>query len=130
MYKLVLTFLISMLLLTGCGSMFDASGRGSRDRKIYYDVRTNEIINTYRAPINSMYIWKYIGDSSRGVQRIEFADPVSKLKMPMLQDSIGVYHFKISIHLKDDHWRMMHHIDVTKKLVEKKQKIYSRVTSH
>ncbi len=130
MYKLLLPFLITTLLLTACIPMLDFAGKGSRDRNIYYDVKANEIINTYKTPINSIYIWKYQGDSSRGTVHIEFVEPVSTLKLPLLQDSINFYDFEVSIHLKDDHWRMMHHIGITKKLVEKKQKIYSRFTSH
>jgi hypothetical protein len=130
MFKLLFSLLGALLLFAGCGSMFDITGRGSKDRKIYYDVKTNEIISTYKAPISSMYIWKRKKDNSYLADRLEFDQPLTEIKLPILKDSIAFYNFEISLHLQDDHWRMMYHIDITRELVEKKKKIYSRFTSH
>lgn len=119
-----------MMLLTGCGSMFDFTGRGTIDRKIYYDVKTNMIINTYSTPINSFYLRKYKNDSTYFTEVVELDKPLYKFSLPILRDSLAYYDFGLSIHMLHDHWRMMHHLDITKEGVVNKEKIFSRFTSH
>jgi len=130
MLKSFFSLLSLLILLTGCGTMFDIYGRGSKDRKIYYDVQTNTIINTYKTPISSIYIWKRKKDNSYTADRIVFDQPTNNIQLRVLKDSLSFYNFELSLHLQDDHWRMMYHIDITRDLVEKKKKIYSRFTSH
>jgi hypothetical protein len=130
MYKLF-SFLLP-IILAGCGAipMLDFAGKGSLDKKIYYDVNTSTIISTYKSPINSFYLWKSKNDSTYSTEKVILEEPATALTIPGLKDSLSFYDFQISLHLLDDHWRMMHHLDLTKELVEKKQKIYSRFTSH
>ncbi len=52
--------------------MFDLTGSGSLDKKIYYGVATNKIINTYKAAISSMYFWKHKNDAAYTMERIFF----------------------------------------------------------
>jgi hypothetical protein len=110
--------------------MFDFTGKGSLDTKIYFDVVKNEIVSNYRAPISSIYFWKYKNDSTYTMERVVFDTPAVSLTLPNLKDSLDFYDFQVSVHLQDDHWRMMHHITITKQLAEKKKRIYSRFTSH
>ena len=129
MLKTVYLF-CAMLLLEGCGSMFDIAGKGSKDKKIFYDVATNRIISNYKSPISSFYTWKHKKDSTRWYERTAMDTATNIIVIPELKDSIAYYGYQISLHLQDDHWRMMYHIDITQALVQKKKKIYSRFTSH
>jgi len=120
-----------LLLLCSCGlPMFDVAGKGTKDRTIYYNIATNEIISNYKNPMTSVYVWKNKNDSSRGSEKIVFDTPTYKIILPILKDSVALYDLSVYIQLKGDHWRETYHIDVTKKLVAKKGKIYSRYTSH
>lgn len=123
-------FLLLLLFCAGCGSMFDFSGRGSKDKSIYYDVASNSIISKYKNPVTSIYTWKHKKDSTRSYERREFDEPLKVIIIPELKDSIAYYDYQISLHLQDEHWRMMFHIDITQQLVQKKKRIYSRFTSH
>jgi len=121
---------VLICLLTGCGTMFDISGKGSLDKKIYYDVQTNQVINTYPTSINSIYFSRSKNDSTFKMDRIVLDEPTDTLLIPVLKDSIAFYDFHISVYLSGDHWRMQHHLDISEALVRKKRKIYSRFTSH
>jgi len=130
MYQLVCGFSVLLCLLTGCGSLLDINGRGSPDRSIYYDVETNQIINTNKTSINSIYFSKLKNDSTYAMERIGFAEPTDTLLIPVIKDSLAFYSFFVSMHLSGDHWRMQRHLRITPGLVQKKRKIYSRFTSH
>lgn len=130
MCKMICGFLLLLYLLAGCGSMFDVTGRGSLDRSIYYDVATNQVINTNKTSINSIYFSKLKNDSVYTRERISLDEPTDTLLIPVIKDSIAFYSFSVSIHLSGDHWRMQQHLDITPELVQKKRRIYSRFTSH
>lgn len=130
MFKVLSSFPVLLLLLCGCIPMLDSKGTGSLDRSIYYNVKTNELINTYKTPINSIYFRKHKGDFTYAMEKIVFDEPTDTLILPILRDSVAFYDFRISVHLQDDHWRMQHHLDITQLPVQKKAKIFSRLTSH
>ena len=130
MYRLISG--IFLVFLSGCSAlpMLDFAGKGSRDRNMYYEVNTNRIISKYKDPVDHIYIWKYRDDSLIRADRLFFDSSTRQLQIPQLKDSIAFYSFQVSVHLENDHWRMMRHLDINKELVEKKEKIYSRFTSH
>jgi hypothetical protein len=123
--------ILFLVLLTGCSAipMLDFAGKGSQDRDLYYDVASNRIISKYKDPVDDISVWKYKGDSLVRMDRL-VVDNSRELVIPQLKDSLAFYSFQVSVHLENDHWRMMRHLDISKELVLKKEKIYSRFTSH
>ncbi|MGG9962780.1 hypothetical protein [Ferruginibacter sp. SUN106] len=130
MPKLFFLCLCFSLLLTSCGSMFDVTGRGAKDKKVFYDVKSNAVTCTYKKPMSSVYIRQRKNDSTLTYVEIRLDTPVNFITLPLPKDSIALYNSYIWIHLQDDHWRSIFHIDITKELLQKKQKIWSRFTDH
>jgi hypothetical protein len=130
MHKLFSIPLSVLLLLTSCSTMFDVTGKGAKDKSIYYDVKANAVISTYKKPFSSVYIRQRKNDSTLTYVAIPVDTALNIIAIPLPKDSMALYNSYIWINLQGDHWRMIYHIDITKVLMEKKAKIYSRFTSH
>ena len=127
-----------MMLFVSCGiPMFDFAGRGSLNKNIYYDVASNQIVSKYKDTISSITLWKYTDQYkwNSGSDSDYFAEEIpppgtTSFTIPKLKDSIAYYDFEVAINFKNDHWRMMYHLNIDREKVKMKQKIYSRFTSH
>ena len=139
MYKLLFAFFI-MIFFVSCGlPMFDIPGKGSLNKHVYYDVASNQVISKYNDSISSIILWKYTdqykwnsgddNDSTFSAEEIP-APATNTFTIPKLKDSIAYYDFEVAINFKNDHWRMIYHLNIDREKVKKKQKIYSRFTSH
>ncbi|WP_460553218.1 hypothetical protein [Ferruginibacter profundus] len=130
MYKLFTLSLCFLVLLSSCGGIFDATGRGAKDKRVYYDVKNNTITCTYKTPIGSVYIRQRKNDSTLTYAAVPIDSATHVVTLPLSKDSLALYNSYIWIHLQDAHWRSIFHIDITKELLQQKQKIFSRYTDH
>ncbi len=130
MYKLIIGC-IAVCLCYGCGGLLDIAGKGTVDKSVYYDVAKNEIVSTNDTVlIKSLWFDQVIADNSVFFTRIVLPNASQTVEVPLVKDSVAYCDFIISVNLTGSHWREQNHITITKQLVAKKKKIYSRYTSH
>ncbi len=127
--KYLLAFIPITLL--SCNAILANIGIGSNDDSIYYNVSTNEIVNTYENNgIVSFWFTKRDKGKDGILDHIVLDEPLDRFQLPIIRDSIGFYDFTISINLLNEHRREQHHILITKKLTQRRRFINSWYTSH
>ena len=119
---------------SGCGTMFDISGRGAKIDCLFLDTGTFDIMyECGEKKIESLIIYENKDAKElfgKVIYREKFNAPGKRFGLPFHPDSMMNKFIRVEMHLTDSHHRESYYIDIKPGDLGSGKKICSRYFSH
>lgn len=132
--KFILHIAAACLILAGCGSNLDLSGKGARASCLYLDTDSLKVIDACGGQSLSM-LRVYVNIDSkhhdgRLLCKLDWDEPVKQFILPLPEDSLVNRHIQVDLYPEGAAHRDMYWIDLRPGDLDRKKRIIARFFGH